>query len=1095
MIKITISHRFNELITQLHYQLQTSAKSPFVPEEIIIPSQAMKRHLELALAKADGICANIRFSYLARWLWEQTHKIVPDISGTAYDKEQLVWRIFHILGNADFTEKQPRLFQWLKNNDEAGRFELAQKLADLFDQYMTYRPEWLENWWEGKSTVNKNKEDERWQAALWQKIEEGIESDKIHPFQHFFDILEKTPQAAKKLPERLSIFCLPSIAPEYIKALSRISQWVHIHIYILTPFIVTEKTKTHLQNDFSNSLLSIWGKQTQSHLHLLIKEMPKTKLHLTSDTGSFSDTLLGRLQKAILKQEELTLSTGQIKSDDRSIEIHVCHSLMREVEVLYDQMLAVFAGDNPPNPTDILVVTPHIDNIAPLVDAVFGSEKNKVKIPYRIAGRSTHQVNPAARALKDILSLAASRFTAADVYDLLLQPAISRRFGLESALDRIYLWLKDAGICWGIDAKQKETLNLPPDDSRSFADGFYRLFLAYALPQDTIEPFHSRLPAGHVEGTDAELLGNLWHFMQLIKTLSETLNQPQNAKAWRQILLEAVDHFIYPDPAELENDLEVRNRIGELFDQMEAVDCHTLISGEVIRLAVENALGDSSRVNTPFGAVTFSPMDGLRHLPYRFIFAIGMNNGVFPRDDNHANFNLIPHHPQTGDRNKREEDRNLFLDLLLAAKDRFYISYTGKSIRNNDDLPPSVMVSELLDYLEKSLKKEAQKNTDKEKNMLGQLIIEHPLQPYSIQYFEKNGDDRIKSYQSDYYLALKTKYSTKTDLPSLSFIHKENDIEEDEDEESIQHKGTLFFKEAVLSKPDPSWHQVSLSSLISFFENPCQFLLSNRMGIRFPIQQENLPSNEPFVEGNLEPVQLANRLLPFFLDNHDQNEILKIAKAGNEFPTGAMGELRIEKALENIQNFADRIKKDLEEPCLPSSDQPNQTLLFDLEQEKWELNGFFNDIRPNGLVRYRYVKEDGASGTRLMISAWISHLFMNAIKPQGVICKTSCHFNDGSIGFVPCKKEEAAAMLKDLLSLYCAGLRAPLHFFPNSARKYMEKGQLNAAQTAWKNERNNAFYQLALRGKDDILNQDFQSHAKTVMEPLNRFMERLDNDQ
>ncbi|MFG5408180.1 hypothetical protein ABXN37_08730 [Piscinibacter sakaiensis] len=55
--------------------------------------------------------------------------------------------------------------------------------------------------------------------------------------------------------------------------------------------------------------------------------------------------------------------------------------------------------------------------------------------------------------------------------------------------------------------------------------------------------------------------------------------------------------------------------------------------------------------------------------------------------------------PRRGDRQRRQDERNTFLDLLLAARERLILSHSGRSARDNAPRPPSVLVGELFDVL------------------------------------------------------------------------------------------------------------------------------------------------------------------------------------------------------------------------------------------------------------------------------------------------------------------------------------------------------------------------------------------------------------
>jgi len=119
---------------------------------------------------------------------------------------------------------------------------------------------------------------------------------------------------------------------------------------------------------------------------------------------------------------------------------------------------------------------------------------------------------------------------------------------------------------------------------------------------------------------------------------------------------------------------------------------------DVVRTALKGLLDDPTRGGVPSGAVTFAAMASLRHLPYRFVCVLGLNDGAFPSTARPIEFDLMVRDPRRGDRQRRVDERNVFLDLVLAARERLYLSYTGKSVRDNSPIPPSVLIAELLDY-------------------------------------------------------------------------------------------------------------------------------------------------------------------------------------------------------------------------------------------------------------------------------------------------------------------------------------------------------------------------------------------------------------
>ena len=94
---------------------------------------------------------------------------------------------------------------------------------------------------------------------------------------------------------------------------------------------------------------------------------------ITRFVAAAGDTLLVRWQNTVLALEELGPGTVALADDDRSVEVHVCHSLTRELEVLHDRLLGLFKLDPALQPGDVLVVMPDLEAAAPLIDAVFGT--------------------------------------------------------------------------------------------------------------------------------------------------------------------------------------------------------------------------------------------------------------------------------------------------------------------------------------------------------------------------------------------------------------------------------------------------------------------------------------------------------------------------------------------------------------------------------------------------------------------------------------------------------------------------------------------------------------------------------------------------
>jgi exodeoxyribonuclease V gamma subunit len=1117
MLHIQFSNRVERLLDSLLGELATPPESPFEREEIIVPSMAVRRRIELAAADRFGICSNVQFSFLAQWLWRQIGHVIKVSETSPFTTAVLTWRVFGIFSEKDFIAKHPPLTRYLAQADDVMRYELAARTAALLEQYLTYRPDWLAAWLAGKPAKiadvdARAKEDARWQGALWRRIAGDLGTDSRHPSVVFFEAMkEMGPEAPARagLPATAHIFCLPATPPLYIEILRRLAQWIDIKLYVPNPCreywleVVDPRRLSYLaakdhadHHEVGNRLLASWGKQTQAHIDLLLQDDSAAVIDDADFVQSEGTTLLTRVQNAILDMTDLEHGSVLLAPDDRSVEVHICHSLTRELEVLQDQLLAIFAGPNPPQPSDILVTMPDLETAAPLIDAVFGNAPKACQIPYSITGRPASALNTCAHALLSVLAVATSRFQASAVFELLQQPIVARRFGIGNAeLETIHAWIQDSGIRWGIDGQHRRELGLPAVDRHSFGDGLDRLFLGYALPASAAVPLHGRLAAGNPEGSEALALGSFREFVRMLESLHDDLAQPKPPAGWRQTLLGVLDSFIAPAGDEIDDERETAAGINELHASMTHGGTAQPLAVDVVRTALQGLLDDPTRGGVPGGAVTFAAMTSLRHLPYRFMCVLGLNDGTFPSTQRPSEFDLMARDPRRGDRQRRIDERNVFLDLVLAARERLYLSYTGRSVRDNSPIPPSVLIAELIDYAAAATD-QAPYSPQSLQTAQQRLTVSHPLQPFSLAYFEPiepNADPRRRSFNDEYCKSLKQRVATPvvpatpTPVAAVAVTDEPRAGDETEDEETAWEPQERFFL-LPLAKAGSEFHEVTLDNLSRFFGNPCRYLLKARLGVVLPKGDEELQDEEPFIPDWSGRDALAERVLPRLLAGEEIAGLRAFARAGIEYPMGRLGDLELEQELRRLGDFALQLAPALKEgPLDPVSD----TLDFTIEGETWRLTGDFADLRRTGLIRYRY---DDARA-RDYLEGWIEHLFLNALAPSKFAPRTTWHSRDGH--YVLPQLEDARAQLGVLLELYRDGLHRPLHFFPKSAWSYMSEGEsLTKAASTWLStsfrpygEDRDPAYRLALRGVDEPLDDEFERCAVTLFGPMLKVIE------
>lgn len=1154
MLQLFYSNRYETLVQALVEDLAAMPADPWANEEIVVPSAAVRRRLELELASRRGICANVNFSFLAQWLWTQIGGVIDVPPHSPLGVERLAWRCYRLFeqggqaesgvapgedaqddaqADAQFWLASPRLRTYLEAADAPMRFELARRVATVFDHYLTYRPEWLARWQNGQSifdggrapsavagAASAAREDERWQAALWRAVlAELAEASGVpdvaqaappaHRFLELVRTLDLDAVMRAGWPRVVSVFALPTIAPLYIALLRELSRWIDVRMYVLNPCrqfwfdIVTEKRALALEaadtldfHEVGHPLLAEWGRQTQAQLHLLHE---LTEGAASSEATRFarneppesaeSANWLARVQNAMLDLEPEERDAEPAAGEHaRGIEVHVCHSLSRQLEVLHDRLLGWFddakaaGADALPGllPSDVLVVCPDLATAAPIIDAVFGTTRSdeRGRIPYRITGLPPSQANPIARVLLDWLSLAERGVAAPELVEWLRVDAVAARYGIDAlSLDTVQAWLAAAGARRGLANEapagaDEHAAHAVTGARHTFADALTRLFLGYAMPDDGA-PVDAWLPVAGARGADAQLLGRLARFVDDLYGFVRRSRETLTCDGWSALLADALARLFDASPPYADALANVREAVEKALEAMRDGARDALAPAAVVRAALTVALDDAAHGGVPWGGVTFSSLTSLRGLPYRAICLIGMDDGVLPSLARADEFDLMAVLPQLGDRQRRADERNLFLDLLLAARDRLFVSYTGRSIRDNAPLPPASLVDELLDHLARA--KAGANATPAELDAARRsFVVDHPLQPFASSYFE--GRPALFTYDAE-----RARLASQLAADAAPVAPP-------------------FF--AAPLPPEPAG-PVSYADFQRFWQHPARALLRERLGVVLEKTQGELLEVEPFELDYAGRDALADRLLPRLIERDDDQaraRAWRIAQASPELPAGATGDVLKRRELGALGRLAGSVRAALAQGATrlpftlhvpPRWPETDGTALFGeyeaalregvSEMPPVQLQGTLNRVTDAGQVLYRYA----SPSAREYLNAWLAHLAYCAAEPEGP-CRTVWYGATERFAFT--RVDAPLEQLAPLVALYMAGRRLPLRFFPKSAWAKANGGDSDAL-AAWisdrvRGESDDPALTIAWRGVDLALDDAFGAVAGVVFEPL-----------
>ncbi|HXZ10178.1 MAG TPA: exodeoxyribonuclease V subunit gamma, partial [Paraburkholderia sp.] len=1076
MLQLFYSNRYEILVSALLDDLATVPSDPWTAQPVIVPSAAVRRRLELDIARQHGVCANVDFRYLAQWLWAQIGGVIPVPVHSPFAPDRLVWRCYRLLGDdsdAAPWNASPRLRSYLDAADASMRYELARRVATVLDHYLTYRPEWLMQWQAGGSIFaggedgagsgtgprltggsDVTREDERWQAALWRALLAEVGgnpeslADATPPAYRFLDTvrtLDLDALARANWPESVSVFALPTMPPLHVALLRELSRWVDVRLYVMNPCrefwfdIVSEGRVDALDaagqldyQEVGHPLLAEWGRQTQAQLHMLHE---LTESAASSEASYFienpASTWLAQLQNGMLDLQD---EAHNEPPAEHGIEVHVCHSLSRQLEVLHDRLLGWFDEFDDLQPSDVLVAFPDLGAAGPLIDAVFGTAPagDTRRIPYRITGLPPSQANPVARVLLDWLALPERSVGAPDLVEWLRVDAIAARYGIDAAaLEVAQEWLAAAGARRGLAPVEPEDVAVPVA-RHTFADALTRLFLGYAMP-DGGEPVDAWLPVEGADGSGADLLGRLAHFVDDIDAFARLCETERTPAEWSQALLETLGQCFDGGVDFAESLADVRDALDGMHEAMRAGADEVRLPAAVVRTALAEALDDPARGGVPWGSVTFSSLTSLRGLPYRVVCLLGMDDGVLPSLARADEFDLMAAFGKAGDRQRRDDERNLFLDLLLAARDRLLIAYTGRSIRDNAPLPPAALVDELLDHLARASAGPDASPAEVEEARR-RFVVEHPLQPFAADYFDAQRG--LFTYDPD-----------RAELAGLLA--------------SSHVSATAPFFARPL--PVEAAASVAFDDFVRFWRHPTRALLRDRLGIVLSEAQGELLDTEPFELDYAGRDALADRLLPGLLDGEPDDASLdrvhRIAQASPELPGGATGAVWRARELGALRQLADSVRREVAAgverlpftlDITPRWPDTGDITLFGphdaalraaAEAAPMQLHGTLNLLTETGQVMFRYARPTA----RDYLSAWLAHLVYCAAQPSGPR-RTVWHGSGDTFELAPVAAP--LAELATLAALFQAGLAMPLRFFPKSAWAKVSEGD-SAAQGAW----------------------------------------------
>jgi exodeoxyribonuclease V gamma subunit len=826
LIKLHTNSSYKKLYINL-LQLLIEGNSVFAKTWIVIPNHSAKQWLQKSLAKSLGVCAQIQFILPLSFNWEIL-KNVAESNGNinVYSSDVMRWQIYQLINNS-------QEFAVLKKESSLENFNLSEKIAQTLLKYSEERPELINNWDKG---IFQLKKEQEWQADMWIKLLSILkEKSPVQLLQQFNPATD-----FKQKPNKIILFATEQLTTIQKDTLLKLAEHQDIHLYLSNPcpneYWFDIKPSAALARDrlFNTELAYLDNVGNSLLANLGYNKMAIFDAFLSHDIDvnianqiKKSESLLGSVRQDIFELSE----NPQVYAVDDSITIHSCHNRLREVEIIKDEMLFALDKDKTLNPEDIIVVAPDINEYVYAIKQVFNNtdEEQNTQIPFHI-DRVQLADNNYITALMHLLNSFTGEMSATVIYELLSQAVILEKFKMtEDDLPRIKSWIVASNIRNFYSIAHKNELDFEKKIGNTWHFGENRWLSGYLAGDVEDTPYLSTF--GDITGQEA-LFSQCFYFLKLWYQFYKQSKKQQSPQQWYAFIKDICSEFLYND-FETDFEKQISQQLENKFIQ-QPLNCQPKIPITIINAIVEAVITENNYRSEGLIGVRFQTWENAFIVDAKVLIVMGLNDGEFPQKQSKNDLDIFNNISPRLNKSTRQRDKNLMLTALTENVEQLIISYIGFDPKNNDPQPPSVLVADLLNYLQIKTG-----NTFKVKS--------HKMHGYNKAYFSDGSSS----------------YSQKNHLLAQSYYNSKETPKQTEIDLKLDHENTI-----------------SLNDLCKFFTDPLDFFLKKRAQINHPIYEDILQDTETYYPDGLESWALKNQIFSHGKSSAAKTGIISDNKSG-----------------------------------------------------------------------------------------------------------------------------------------------------------------------------------------------------------------------
>lgn len=843
---------------------ETSAAPPAdVFDELLITCEGpgTQRWLAHRLTRTLGISAGIAMPPLAGWLREVTARAIGvDPATDPWRPGRLGWHVAALLTDTD-RWRGSTLGAWQEAQRTAGgTVWLARHVAEVLLDYTRRRPELLAGWAAGQDAGVPA--DLAWQPPLWRALlarpQTAAVPDPVSRIPLVEEVLGNGPLPG--VPAAIDSWAPGALSAPEIRLLTALSRSHQVRLWLPG---TSAGAGIH-------PLTGVLDRESAATLTALLDAGARVVEHRPAEAPR--RTLLDRLQHDLARGE--VSPPAPPEPDDTSISLHSCHGPDRQAEVLREVICGLLADDPTLEPRDILVACAD-PALLPVLAAAFAATDPERPgghparaIPVRFADPDRREHNELLSRLVEALTMGRGRAGATELEAFLGADPVARRFGLEEDdVARAHQLIAAAGVRWGMNAAHRDRFGLAGVGANTWLSGLNRMLVGIAMTEDGSYAVRSGLPLDDVGSSDIEVVGAVAELMARLIRLARAADDLHTAAEWATICREAIEQLMEPAP-ERAWQLDHAWRILAEVAEAAPADAPPLALDDLLDLLDDAVQGRVPRSAFRSGAMTVCSLTPARHVPYRVVCVAGLDDGRLPRPERADGDNLLDLAPEPAALGPRHHDRQLFLDLVRAARQHLVLTWTGADPRTGETRPPAVVVSDLLDALRPML---ALPEGDRVEDA---LVARHPLQPYAPATF---GDPAAARYRASALSGFDP--AAAAGARALAALSPATDRRADE---PLAHRLRI-----------PAWEWadgvVPLADVVDVLAHPARAFLRRRAGFTRWTEEDEPADAMPLELDGLGVWACGSRVLAATLRGDGLDEALRAEQLRGTLPPGAAG--------------------------------------------------------------------------------------------------------------------------------------------------------------------------------------------------------------